>query len=223
MSSELKPDGTIVTNADRAVETFLRDELPKLVPGTGIWGEEYDWDKLCAAGNWAVDPIDGTSNFSFGGIIWGVTIGFMDQGDCTLGAIYLPDIDELYLGEKDKGAWADGQRLAAIPPGGILDHELVSFDDALVKRFPKSKVPGKMRCYGAFVADAMFTARQRFRGMIGRREKLYDIAASVCILREVEAEIRYADGTPFELAALCDGDKISKPWLMFPRENGFYL
>src|SRR5687767_7981513 len=42
MVSELKPDGTVVTNADREVETFLRRRLPELVPGTGVWGEEFD-------------------------------------------------------------------------------------------------------------------------------------------------------------------------------------
>jgi myo-inositol-1(or 4)-monophosphatase len=223
MRAEFKPDGTIVTNADRNVELFLREELAKLVPGTGVWGEEFEWDEPKAAGNWAVDPVDGTTNFSFGGIIWGVTVGLMREGKCTLGAIYLPDIDEVYLAEKGAGAWFNGQPMPSIPPGAIQDHELVSFDDGLVKRFPKSKLPGKMRCYGAFVADAMFTANQRFRGMVGRREKLYDIAASVLVLEEVGAEIRYADGSEFALAALCHGEKIAKPWLMFPQDNGFYL
>jgi myo-inositol-1(or 4)-monophosphatase len=223
LTLELKPDGSIVTNADRGVELFLREELPKLVPDTGIWGEEFEWDPAGVNGAWAVDPVDGTSNFSYGGLIWGTSVGLMQGGDCVLAAIYLPDIDELYVGERSKGAWLNGRPLPLIPPGKILDQELVSFDDALLKRFPKARVPGKMRCYGAFVADAMFTACQRFRGMVGRREKLYDIAASVAILRELDAEIRYADGDKFDLAGLCAGEKVTKPWLMFPRENGFYL
>ncbi|CAN5434165.1 inositol monophosphatase family protein [soil metagenome] len=223
MVSEFKPDGSIVTNADRNVELFLRDELPKLIPGTGIWGEEFPWDEPMAAGNWAVDPVDGTSNFSFGGLVWGVTVGLMQEGKCVTGAIFLPDLGEVYLAQKGEGAWLNGKLIPQIKPGAINDHELVSYDDMLVRRYPDVRIPGKMRCYGAFVVDATFTANQRFRGMIGRRESLYDIAASVLVLEEAGAEIRYADGTEFLLSELCDGQNITKPWLMFPPNNGFYL
>jgi fructose-1,6-bisphosphatase/inositol monophosphatase family enzyme len=147
----------------------------------------------------------------------------MRNGECVAAAIYLPDLDELYIGEKAAGAWKNGLPLPKIPPGMIHSHELVSFDEELVKLFPNVDLPGKMRCYGAFVVDAMFTATQRFRGMIGRRERLYDIAASVCILGELDAEIRYADGSAFSLSELCTGQKIAKPWLMFPRGNGLFL
>ena len=50
---------------------------------------------------------------------------------------------------------------------------------------PDADLPGKMRHTGAFVVDAVFTAAQRYRGLLGVREKLYDVAASICIAREV--------------------------------------
>lgn len=223
MSWEFKDDGSVVTSGDRAVELFLREELPGLVPDASIWGEEFGWEAPRAGGMWTVDPIDGTSNFSFGHILWGVTVAHVHDGKIQIGATYLPDLDELYLAERHQGAWMNGNRIPAIRPGPVETHELVSFDDGLVRRFPEAELPGKMRCSGAFVVDAAFTAMGRFRGMIGRREKLYDIAASILLNEEVGAEIRNADGSEFALAPLIGGEKVTQPWLLFPKDSGFYL
>jgi fructose-1,6-bisphosphatase/inositol monophosphatase family enzyme len=80
-----------------------------------------------------------------------------------------------------------------------------------------------MRISGAFVVDGTFTATQRFRGMVGMSERLYDIAASVLINQEVGAEIRYTDGDAFLIADLKRDAKIDRPWMMFPSASGFYL
>ena len=221
--SELKPDGSIVTIADREVETFLRAELPELVAGSTIWGEEFGREEEGSGGLWVVDPVDGTSNFSYGNPLWGVTVALVRGDDILVGAVALHDLNELYMGEMGCGAWKDGVRMGAIPPGPIEDHQLVSFDDGLVERFPNAKLPGKMRYAGAFVVDGMFVAAQRLRGMIGRREQLYDVASCVLINNELGADVRYADGAPFRIGELSGGQKITKPWIMFPHDSGFNL
>ncbi len=221
--SELKPDGSIVTIADREVETFLRSELPDLVEGSTIWGEEFGREEEGTGGLWVVDPIDGTSNFSFGNPLWGVTVALVKGNEVQVGAVALPDLGELYTAEKGFGAWKGNERLCAIEPGPIMDHQLVSYDDGLVARFPNVNLPGKMRYAGAFVVDGMFVASQRLRGMIGRREQLYDVASCVLINSELGADVRYADGKPFHIGELSTGKKINKPWIMFPKQSGFRL
>lgn len=213
---ELKPDGSVVTNGDREVETFLRGALKPLVPGASIWGEEFGMDPVSDAGVWAIDPVDGTTNYSFGSPIWGVTVGLVQDGQIELGAVLLPDLEELYSARRGGGARCNGEPLPPIPPGPILSHEIVGYCDTLMRRFPGRKWPGKMRCSGAFVVEAMFTARQRYRGMIGIREKLYDVAGSLCIAAEAGAEIRYADGSPFAVGPLMADVPIGEPWLIFP-------
>ena len=99
----------------------------------------------------------------------------------------------------------------------------MSYDDGLVTRFGSENLPGKMRYAGAFVIDGTFVSSQRLRGMIGRREQLYDIAGCVLINQECGAEIRYANGDLFDIEPLIGGKKIDRPWLMFPRESGFKL
>jgi fructose-1,6-bisphosphatase/inositol monophosphatase family enzyme len=222
LEHELKPDGSIVTNADRLVEKFLRRELPALAEGAGIWGEEFGYEAEGPGGLWVVDPIDGTSNFTFGSPLWGVSIGLIRGDEIVVGAVNLPELDELYLATKGGGATRNGEALDEIPAGHVRPEHLVSFSDGLLLRY-KDQLPGKMRYTGAFVVDACFTAVQRYRGMICRREKLYDMAASVLICQEVGAEVRYASGAPLEIDDLKRDEKIRHPWLIFPPGNNFYL
>lgn len=223
LTSEFKPDGSVVTNCDRAVEEFLRQELPGIKNQTGIWGEEYGWEAPGINGMWTVDPIDGTSNFSFGHVLWGVTVALVKDDYVEAGVIYLPDIDELYTAERGQGAWFNGEPMAPIPPGPVEEHELVSYDDGIILGYPGAVLPGKQRLSGAFVVDGAWTAKQRLRGMIGRREKLYDIAASILLNLECGGEIRNADGSEFALKPLIGGAKVTQPWLLFPKDSGFYL
>ncbi len=221
LSSELKPDGSIVTNADRAVETWLRTELPAFQPETGFWGEEFGFEDPGPEGLWVVDPIDGTSNFNFGSPLWGVSIALVKGNDSLLGAVYLPDLDEMYLGEKGKGSFMNSAPIPQIRPGRIQPQELVSYGDNLAKKFPTIEVPGKMRLSGSFVVEGTFVAIQRLRGLVGFRERLYDVAACVVIAKEAGAEIRYIDESPFNIDELTRPIQIQTPWIIFPAASGF--
>lgn len=223
-SRTIKPDGTIVTPADSKVEEFLRGELTRLVPDTGIYGEEMGSSAEGPNGLWCLDPIDGTSNYAFGSPLWGVSAGLVRGEDVLIGAVYLPALNEMYIAAMGSGASLNGKPLTKIPPGSIRKEELVSYPDRILRMYPNSKLPGKMRHTGAFVIDAVFTAAQRFRGLLGVREKLYDVAASLCIGHEVGAEIRYADGSPLKLGPLKPSTtKLEKGWIMFPPDTGFRL
>ena len=69
--------------------------------------------------------------------------------------------------------------------------------------------------------DGTFLACGRMRGLVGHREKLYDIAPCVLFAAELGADIRYADGDPFDLGPLFEDRKIERPWLMFPPDSGY--
>ena len=222
LSRELKPDGSIVTNGDRVVEEFLRVELPKIVDAP-IWGEEFGYAEESPDGVWAVDPVDGTTNYAFGSPLWGVSIALVKGDEAVLGAVFLPDLDEMYLASLGGGAFCNGNRLAPIPKGSVEKFETVSYNDNVLQRCPGEKLPGKMRCSGAFVVDGAFVAQQRYRGLIGVREKLYDMAACVCICRELGADVRYLDGDVLSIGALRENKAISKPWVIFPSESRFFL
>jgi myo-inositol-1(or 4)-monophosphatase len=130
----------------------------------------------------------------------------------------------MYLGQAGKGATLNGVAIPPIPPGPVRREELISYPDRILKQYPFEKIPGKMRHTGAFVIDAVFTASQRYRGLLGVREKLYDVAASLCIAGEVGADIRYADGSPIDLLPLKVHDaRFEKGWIIFPPDSGLFL
>jgi myo-inositol-1(or 4)-monophosphatase len=215
---ETKPDGSLVTDADRAVETLLREHLPQLAPDTTVWGEEFGIDPVGPNGRWAVDPIDGTSNFAFGGPLWGVSAALVVGDDIPLAGIYLPDLEEMYLGDS-VSAWLNERRLDPIPPGPIQPSQLVAYG-TWVSHGYGPLLPGQMRLSGAFVIDGAFTATQRVRATVAARERLYDAAACIALIRALDGEVVYTDGEPFDVSEVDNGERIPGPWIMGPRETG---
>jgi myo-inositol-1(or 4)-monophosphatase len=220
LKRELKPDGSIVSSGDKLVEEFLRPRLEALVPGTGVYGEEFGNDGPGPNGMWAVDPVDGTSNFVYGSPLWGVSVALIQEGQLAAGTVFLADLNEMYAAQKGGGASCNGVPLKAVPGGPILPTELLSYNDNLLRAHPGQTWPGKMRCSGAFVIDAMWVAQQRFRGLIGIRGKLYDVAASVLICQEAGAEVTYIDGSLFDVAELMSGITIPMPYTFLPKGAG---
>lgn len=223
LKRELKPDGSIVTSADTKVEQLLRKRLPKLLPGSNVYGEEFGHEPDEGNGVWLVDPVDGTSNFAFGSPLWGISIGLAVSNAIEIGVIVLPDLEEIYVGAKGFGAALNGDPLPPIPSAPFRPEELCSYNEHVLKFIPRAKMPGKMRCSGAFVVDGCFVATQRYRGLVGRNEKLYDVASSVLMGFELGAEVRYVDGSPFDVAHLLQDKKIEKPWFIFPADTGFVV
>ena len=221
LSIEFKNDGSIVTNVDRAVETFLRKELEHGWPGTSFWGEEFGKDSISDKGYWLIDPIDGTSNFAFGSPLWGISVGFAMDGELSFGAVWLSDLDEKYLAETGKGAFLNRSPLDPIPPGAIEPFHLISRDT--LEQYAGQSIPGKMRYSGAFVVDGTFTATQRYRGMIGKGEYLYDAAACVVLNRELGADIRWANGEALDYPELIGGRRFDRAWVICPKDSEFFL
>jgi histidinol-phosphatase len=76
-----KPDNTPVTDADRAVETAIRQGLATHRPDDGLLGEEFGSDITGAKRYWVIDPIDGTKNFMRGVPTWATLIALVEVAD----------------------------------------------------------------------------------------------------------------------------------------------
>ena len=72
-----KPDNTPVTDADRAVETAIREALATHRNTDGLVGEEFGSDKGTSGRYWVIDPIDGTKNFMRGVPTWATLIALI--------------------------------------------------------------------------------------------------------------------------------------------------
>jgi len=109
-ATSMKGVHDVVTAMDREVERFICEAIGRRYPDDAIIGEEdggRDGERL-----WLIDPIDGTANYARGLPRYCVSIGYLERGVPTLGAIYDPGNDWLYSAALGEGAWQDGRRLA---------------------------------------------------------------------------------------------------------------
>ncbi len=105
---ETKPDGSPVTEADRAAERAIREVLRSFDRELAILGEEYGADGDASARGWIIDPIDGTISFSRGLPLYGTLIALVEDGVPVLGLIDLPSLGERTCGHRGGGVRRNG-------------------------------------------------------------------------------------------------------------------
>ena len=106
-----KPDGSIVTEVDRDVESALREHLSSVCPGDAILGEEFG-GPADGARRWVIDPLDGTSRYVRGGRGWGAIVALVRDGDVAVGVMTQPARGRRWWAVRGQGAWSeDGTRL----------------------------------------------------------------------------------------------------------------
>ena len=98
----LKRDGSIVTEADHAMQNRVQRELAAQWPQYAFLGEEMparEQAKLTSAGQqalWVLDPLDGTSNFTAGVPFFSVSLALLVEGRVEIGLVYDPIRDEAF-------------------------------------------------------------------------------------------------------------------------------
>jgi histidinol-phosphatase len=104
-----KPDNTPVTDADRAVETAIREALGTHRAGDGLVGEEFGSDKGNSGRYWVIDPIDGTKNFMRGVPTWATLIALVQvdaagNEEVIVGIASAPALARRWAAAKGHGA-----------------------------------------------------------------------------------------------------------------------
>jgi histidinol-phosphatase len=104
---ELKADGSVVTAADRAVETVMREVLAAARPGDAVLGEEQGLrgGPATAARRWIIDPIDGTALFVDGDDRWLILIALEEDGEIVTAVAAHPAQGSIWWAERGGGAF----------------------------------------------------------------------------------------------------------------------
>ena len=105
LSVETKPDFTPVTEADRAVETAIRDLLASNRSGDGVIGEEFPNTNEAASRTWIIDPIDATKNYVRGVPVWGTLIALAVNGEPVVGVVSAPAMARRWWASPEDGAF----------------------------------------------------------------------------------------------------------------------
>ncbi len=99
-----KEDASPVTQADREVETIIREKIEAAFPDHGIFGEEFARRNDNAAYQWVIDPIDGTRAFIAGKTTFTTLIALTHNDIPVLGIIDQPITKERWVGADGKAS-----------------------------------------------------------------------------------------------------------------------
>lgn len=116
MVVERKPDGSEVTNADKAGERAIREMVAARFPGDAILGEEEGGEGDGGAGyRWIIDPIDGTRSYVLGIPTFANLVAVARGEEIVAGVAHLPALGETLWARRGGGAWwrVDGREVEA--------------------------------------------------------------------------------------------------------------
>lgn len=110
-----KENDSPVSEADFAVDRFLRETLLAERPGYGWLSEETeeDPDRFSRRRSFVVDPIDGTRAFLKGDTTWCVSIAIVEDGVSQVGILDCPALEELFEAVRGEGAQRNGVAISA--------------------------------------------------------------------------------------------------------------
>ncbi|NEQ32106.1 MAG: inositol monophosphatase [Leptolyngbya sp. SIO4C5] len=184
-----KADGSLVTQSDRWADGALREAIAQAYPEHGVLSEEVahvfpetDW---C----WIIDPIDGTTNFTRGVPLWGISLGLLYQGTPVFGYVHLPPLQQSF-----HGFWYGDSGLTG-PTGAFLNHQPIQVSSAqpagnqflsLCARSTdvlKQAFPCKIRMLGVATYNLLTIAAGISLGGVEATPKIWDIAAVWAIVQ----------------------------------------
>ena len=186
----------LVTEVDIACDKLIVDRIMKLFPEDHVLSEEQGYAEnanIQAAHTWIIDPLDGTTNYSVGHPIFAVSIARWLEEEPVFGVVYVPMLDELFVAEKDKGAYGNGKRLKAsnrsplresvIATGFPYDRATAANNNSENVALMISKVKG-IRRLGAAAYDLCLVAAGVYDAYWELRLSKWDLAAGMLMITE---------------------------------------
>jgi myo-inositol-1(or 4)-monophosphatase len=169
IETEYKTGLDPVTEADRALDAVLRQEL--LRDGEGWLSEESVDDpiRLQRSRVWVVDPLAGTREFVKGIPEFCVSIGLVEDGRPVAGGIHNPATNETFVGAIDCGVTYNGKprqssqretldgALVLASRSEVKRGEWKPFENAGLMLRPMGSVAYKLALVSAGLADVTFT------------------------------------------------------------------
>jgi myo-inositol-1(or 4)-monophosphatase len=199
IDAEYKAGHDPVTEADRAVDTVLRQAL--LRDGEGWLSEESadDLSRLQKSCVWVVDPLDGTREFVQGIPEWCASIGYVENGRPVAGGICNPATHEVVLGSIGAGVTYNGKpsrassrdnfqgALVLASRSEVKRGEWKQFGDTPLNIQPMGSVAYKLARVAAGLADATFTLTPKNE---------WDVAAGAALVESAGGTVRTLDNQP---------------------------
>ncbi len=202
----------LVTDADRLAEARLTADLRALLPGSVVVGEEAVHADPAVYGAlqgdapvWIVDPVDGTRQFVHGDDGFCTLVALAHRGTVLASWTYAAARGAFATAVRGKGAFLDGERLFAGPPGPGRDlvvatsHPDYTTDDqkrALRALWTDGLAP---RACGSAGLEYLAVARGEVDAVAFSWEAAWDHAAGLLLVEEAGGAHLTLTGEPFRV------------------------
>lgn len=201
--------GDLVTAADKASEQVILEVLRRHFPQHSILAEESG--KLGNQDNeflWAIDPLDGTTNYAHQYPCFAVSIGLMIDGVPKVGVIYDPFRDELFRAAAGLGATRNRRPIQVSQTAELGKSLLVSGfaydrretpDNNYAEFCHLTHLTQGVRRDGAAALDLAYVACGRVDGYWERGIAPWDVVAGIILVQEAGGNVTAYDGTPIKI------------------------
>ncbi|MEW6497339.1 MAG: inositol monophosphatase family protein [Cyanobacteriota bacterium] len=201
--------GDLVTVADKDAEAAIIKVLQRHVPDHSILAEESG--QLGDNQNeylWAIDPLDGTTNYAHQYPVAAVSVGLLISGIPQVGAIYNPFRDELFRAAKGLGATRNRQSIRVSQTSDLSKSLLVTgfaydrretCDNNYAEFCHLTHLTQGVRRSGAASIDLADVACGRLDGYWERGLSPWDIVAGVVLVEEAGGQVTAYDTNPLKV------------------------
>lgn len=192
-----KDNDSPVSEADLAIDRFLKERLLAARPDYGWLSEETEDDQSRLGKNrvFVVDPIDGTRGFLAGSDQWTISLAVVEKGRPIAAALMRPSLQHLYTAGARRGAFLDGNRLR-VPPRPSLADVRVAGPAVLISRLSRPVPTLRSRGYVASLALRIAMVADGTVDLAFARGGAHDwdIAAADLIVAEAGGALETLDG-----------------------------
>lgn len=198
--------GDLVTEADHRSEEAILSHLKKKFPTHSIISEEKGIDLIEGADfSWAVDPLDGTINFTHQVPFFAVSIALLFRGEPIVGVVYNPYYNECFEAVIGRGATLNREKIH-VSSSEVLSKSLLATGFAYDRLetpdnnyaefcYLTSQTRG-VRRMGSAAMDLAFVACGRFDGFWERGLRVWDVAAGIILVREAGGIVSSYENQP---------------------------
>jgi myo-inositol-1(or 4)-monophosphatase len=203
--------GDLLTEADQAAEAAVLAVLTRHFPEHALLAEESgshgdDQSRYC----WAIDPLDGTTNYAHQYPLFACSVGLLIDGTPQVGVVYAPYLNELFRAARGLGATLNRHPMqvsqttelgrSLLVTGFAYDrHEVV--DNNYAEFCQLTHLTQGVRRGGSAAIDLAYVACGRLDGYWERGLSPWDLAAGVVLVQEAGGRVTAYDQSPFDLAS----------------------
>ncbi|MBF1999099.1 MAG: inositol monophosphatase [Synechococcales cyanobacterium M58_A2018_015] len=201
--------GDLVTLADKAAEEVIVQVIRRHCPQHGILAEESG--EIGATDHsycWAIDPLDGTTNYAHQYPFYAVSIGLLIEGSPKVGVVFDPSHQELFRAAQGLGATRNRRPIRVSQTAELRDSLLVTGfaydrrenpDNNYAEFCYLTHLTQGVRRSGSASLDLAHVACGRLDGYWERGLSPWDMAAGVVIVKEAGGNVTAYDSSPFKL------------------------